>query len=213
MLRLEADKKIHTDRGKEVTAENLLQYLFTEPIESIDGWTLRDFINLAMTHKELLGEMSWCNVQAFYDEMQQPKPTSPWFEGKILAIELQRVAEITKYEPDYISEYIDVTGRTNDPQDRYAIEFTPVNELADLPIVINEKYEITREIDGPPWHEPVLSSKKPFYLLDVIWALLWEISFVGSPGQRDAKWKELEEARDSITPEADPYSEGAQGAD
>jgi hypothetical protein len=196
MLHLNGYKRVFNSDGKEVTAENLLQYIFTEPIGQVDGWTLRDLMNLIMPHKEVLGEMAWCNVDAFYAEMQKPKPEQPsWIAEKVTYIEVSQVAEIPRWDPDHLNEYMDVTGKGEDPSDRYALEFTPVNELADLPIKINETYKITRELDASPWEETIFETKKPMYLLDVIWALLWEISFAGSPDQRDAKWGEIEKAK------------------
>jgi hypothetical protein len=218
MLRLASNKKIYTDMygHKEVRQEDLLQYVFSDPIGEINGWTLRDLLELIRPYKDIFGEMAWCNLDAFYAELNKPIVKDP--NGIVDHVEYIQVAfraEIHKWAPDEISEYMDVVGRndtytdaaieedfkkngTTDLGNRYAIEFTPVNELADLPIRIDDTYEIVKNLDEAPWRETLFKSRRPLYLLDVIWAILWEISFTGSPAERDEMSDELHKRLDEV---------------
>lgn len=216
MLNLRANRQIVNDEGKIITADNLLQYVFTEPVGKIEGWTLKDLLEFIRPHKEIFGEMAWCNLDLYYAELDKPK--SPGFiQSRVDHIQVGWVCEVHDFSPNEISEYLDVVGINveassipadvsaaawdkyhedpkNNPEplsERYAIEFTPVNELADKPIKVDTTYEIVENLHEAPWRKTLFKSTKPMYLLDVIWAILWEISFCGSPAARDEQVAEL----------------------
>ena len=214
MLKLTKDKKIISDSSeeKEVTQENILRYVFSEPVGEIDGWTFRDLMTFIEPVGMILGEMAWCRFDLFYAEMQKPAEPDKWVDN-IQYILIARNIEVYNGE---INEYADVSGRNDDVTEEmiqadiekndgmselsnsYAIEFTPVNKLADKPIRINDRFVVRKSMMEDDEMPIIFEARKPFYLLDIIWAILWEISFAGNPTSRDEMWGEIESRAESV---------------
>jgi hypothetical protein len=202
MLHLKPGRRLLTDSeagDKYIKKDDILQYVFSEPLGSIEGWTLRDLMEYIQPYGLIFGEMAKCNFAAFYKEMNGPKkvledPGDNAFVNNIKYISVTRIVSFQDEEENEICEYYNVDGRNDEATDggRYAIEFTSISLLADLPIKVDDKFEIQRSILNDGNTQTVLSCKKPMYLLDLIWAILWEISFFGSPENRDEKWDEIE---------------------
>ncbi len=161
---------------------------------SIDpGVTLADIFNAVERDgalKEFLRQYSWCDVDAFHFEARTPV-TQP------LDVQLEYI-EISKYldfNDDHAEETVKVKG-IGPPfgygQTRYGIEFTPVNELAPLAVHLNPVAEVRKDDDT------IAQVPASFTLLDVLGAVYWEISFNGSPVQRDALTAELLEAAEAV---------------
>lgn len=208
MLKLTKDKKITSDSHglKEVNQEDILGYIFSEPVGEIDGWTLRDLFNFIEPCGMILGEMAWCNFDVFFKEMQKPVVPKDGEVDNVEYILVSRRIDLYKGEmneyadvcggndtitDEQINEEVEKTGMT-ELSNRYAIEFTPVNELADKPIRIDDRFVVRKDIMDDNTMPVVFEARKPFYLLDIIWAILWEISFMGTPEDRDAKMDELD---------------------
>lgn len=77
-----------------------------------------------------------------------------------------------------------------------AIEFTPVYDYQMVPLRLNKKLDIYKWGSDPKkiFKEPVLTCFKEFTVHEVISAILFEISFSGSPVDRDQKAMELKAA-------------------
>lgn len=80
-----------------------------------------------------------------------------------------------------------------------AIEFDPLYYLADLPIKIGKKLHITdydvkccKDWDSNVDFQPSIT------LIELLHAIFWELSFCGSPEQRDSQMKELNRRVDEI---------------
>ena len=74
----------------------------------------------------------------------------------------------------------------------YAVEFTPIYELADCPIKIRNKIYIVdwgkdelKEQPDPIKGTPLIR------LIDLLYEIFWELSFLGSPKKRDEEKAEL----------------------
>lgn len=76
-----------------------------------------------------------------------------------------------------------------------AIEFTPVNELVHLPLRYNPKIVFGSERHGG---EVLLETELTISFGEFVHAVLWEIGFLGCPGDRNAKRGELESVMDEI---------------
>ena len=218
MIRLLPDKKLYkceyrgSDTIEEIPPEDIMRIVFSETIEFVDGWTLRDLMEYIHPFGEIFGDMAWCNFAAFYREMQRPNTKTDLEDVKYIS--LKRFGQIE--DDGSVNEYIHVNG-TNDISDEecrlsferdpenavsnsYAIEFSPINELADLPIKLDENYEITKDTHNhqEPFKIVMFKASKPYVLMDVIWAILWEIRFMGSPSDRDAMADELKDRVESV---------------
>jgi hypothetical protein len=77
----------------------------------------------------------------------------------------------------------------------WAIDFAPLITLIDLPILLNEKFEIRddwRKHKNDMSNVPkLLSCNKKFSFEQIIGGLLWELSFYGTEDEKTAKCDEL----------------------
>jgi len=153
-----------------------------------DGVTLGDIIEFVVRNSklsELVGEYSWCDVDAFVKESRRPciKPS------ELKYVELTRTIEIDADRMGTIlgiNDSIDVHGR-DESDTHYALDFSPVNEIAHLPVRLAPNVTIL------DWRTAFTESKVTtvaegetcFTFLEIITELFYEISFHGSPEQRD----------------------------
>jgi hypothetical protein len=72
----------------------------------------------------------------------------------------------------------DETGRLTE----YDVQMLPINHYKDLPIMLNHNYVVKRVETGGELI--LLKAKKGFTLFEVVYALLYEISFHGTPAER-----------------------------
>ena len=149
--------------------------------------TLKDIFGIVAQDPELarfLETWAWCDLAAFHQEASKPAAR----RSDLSYIE---IAKYFEWEEDEAHETTDVSG-VGEPDEhghsRYGIDFTPVNELAHLPVRLNPRIEIRqhqKKIGDAPCH---------FTLLEVLGEIYWEISFYGSPASRDEKRAELDES-------------------
>jgi hypothetical protein len=146
--------------------------------------TLGDIFRAVEQDPELvrfLQEWSWCNIDAFHSEARKPG---------VKATDLTCI-EIAKYFEREAQETIDVSG-IGEPDEHgmthYGIDFTPVNELVDLPVWLRPRMEIRKD------HKKLGEAPCTFSLLEVLGEIYYEISFYGSPEERDREGAELRES-------------------
>lgn len=164
--------------------------------------TLKDIINLVYHDKilkPLVEEYSWCDIDAFYKEVNTPTDK----EAGIKFIELSRCIEFDDYgkHGGNVSDHIDVHGCGPHEPDQYddrtyvdnwAIELTPTNELANAKIRLNPKVTFCDNRTKEYKHEEVDGAC--FSFLEVIAEIFYEISFCGSPIDREDRNQSLLEA-------------------
>lgn len=63
-----------------------------------------------------------------------------------------------------------------------------IDHLIDIPLKLNDKFEIYDEN-----YKVCFSSKKGYRLIDVIYGIIWEISFHGGPDMVKTFWSEMDE--------------------
>lgn len=89
---------------------------------------------------------------------------------------------------DEIDRYGNVLCQAGD-RINYAVEMTPLNDLAILPVKLNPEIKI---YDESYKEEPVaLTESGVFTLGHILYGIVWELSFFGSPKMRDKKKDEL----------------------
>ena len=87
----------------------------------------------------------------------------------------------------------------------YSVSFTPANELAPLPLVMDESLAVYEDIfspkdkTAPERKEPLLEagSLRPT-LLQVLYGIIWEMSWYGSPDRRNETRDELDETMAAV---------------
>ena len=79
----------------------------------------------------------------------------------------------------------------------YAIEFTPINEFKALPLKLNTNYKVedTSDVQNV---KALFESTKAFTVYDAITAVLYEITFCGSPQKRDERRAEIMRRADEV---------------
>jgi hypothetical protein len=127
-----------------------------------------------------LGSMARCPVKDFMAEMAKPCREDMPFKGIALTPDVSLWGKDT-------SVYFRVNGvDAKDGSDTtWAIEFTPVNQLKKLPLSVRdggiyEDFKLTKPITMQP------------SLLELIFSVLWEISFMGGPEMREKQRAELD---------------------
>lgn len=81
----------------------------------------------------------------------------------------------------------------------YAVEYTPVNELLDYPLLLDPQFNI---IDKENNYETMWSGTRAWTVYDLYYAILYEITFCGTPDDQVRRVAELDqrlaEAKDAV---------------
>jgi len=86
----------------------------------------------------------------------------------------------------------------------YGVSFTPINAMLPFPFRLDEEIEITNlEFwDGKNYEfpdvTPAIKTKRRWCCYEMIEAILWELSFMGTPQQQDEKHDEIKERIEGI---------------
>jgi len=196
----------------------LLPHL-NETVELSDDFTLGDLFSYIEKEKDIFdivfsSHLGHYSLQSFVDEIKKPLEVNLKIllngpEDEIDYLEIQRCGE---YWDGDIELYIDFHGINGKEDIGYAIEFTPLNELKHLPLRLNEDFSVTedkipsrivmylarllRKIgilrSWHPFFHICVKGKTNFTVYELISSVLYEISFVGSPEERNVRWLEFE---------------------
>ena len=198
-----------------------LQHLMSRCVVG-DNFSLKhlfDFVDSNEILKLFIAQYSWCgSIDEFHAAARNtPEPTTLKFlkinkNGDVheykgerditICYDIYGYGPLSEEEKEDWNKYttLDGDGNPKPPPtcQRYGIEFSPMNELADLSIVIDNIFEIHEYKNDFPI---IFSSKPSFTLLEILDAVYWEISFCGSPA--DAK-----EMLDGLKKQVDEIEEG-----
>lgn len=210
-----SDKNLKFDYG------DLISYLDPE-----DNFTLRDVFNACINSRipiNVLSEMFQLDIAAFYKELNQKQDTCKNIEyleitqyidtseGAGYCSDFHGVGKPGVFD-DSIKEHIPENERSTYIE-KYAIGLTPVYELADMPIKIKNEICIDRTFETSGDDDTSLYEKiginnpdlRPKYkytanykLFDLLYTVLYEIGFYGSPAKRDGFNDELKKSADEI---------------
>lgn len=190
-------------------------YLYlNERVVLSDDFTLEDFFNhLERDRKTFDLIFSSClghyPLQLWIDEINKSGPKK---DDEIDYLEIHRWGEYWDWGD--IDTHIGISGISEKSDITYGIGFTPLNELKHLPLRLNENFGISEVIIphkmvlffarllkkiGIPvgkWDNPFeriyVKGKVEFTVYELISAILYEISWYGSPEKRDSKIDEIE---------------------
>ena len=143
------------------------------------------------------------DYRLFYEKHKDDKED----EGSLMSKFNIDLHEPTEDDVNEVSAYIDVHGwgkyiplegeEENYDEDyeppthmNYAIEFTPLNRMAHLPLKLDNYIEIRNknEIDD---EAPLVEGNMYFSVFECVGAILSEITFCGLPEDRDKKWQNM----------------------
>lgn len=198
--------------------------------EIAEGTTLKHIFETVDQYKFLkavVSQYSWCHhIDEFHAQAQEPKysDSDPDNETKLEYLEIYHSPEVHKFTEkkrhpggtrertitvdfETQAEFHGIGLPTKDyPSMRpdgkvvFGVSYSPMWELADLPVKLNKSFDVYEPFDSSKHNrntkqEILLTSKREFSLLEVLDAIYWDISFMGGP-QENAKF--IEEMKDDI---------------
>jgi hypothetical protein len=151
------------------------------------GTTLKDIFLLVSKSIELFSTVTGC---PYLDELvAEALSKAESGEKDIGALELKRIAIVQKSELFF---HFDFHGLGDD--ETYAIEFTPLNKLVTVPLILNEDISL----EDSDTEEVYLKCKMTFSLFDILFGIVEELSFMGPPNIRAMALDELKGRVDDI---------------
>lgn len=181
------------------------------------GVTLGDIFKAVAADRALcdfIGEYSWCNMDIFHAEAEREPPArEDHNNNKLKYLRLSKRFEFHEdLDPELSSGDMDIdfsglgpptpddleNGHAHPDTDGniyWALDFTPVNELRDIPVRLDPIMEIRK---GRCGEETIAKVTAWFSLLEVLDGIYMEISFHGTPAKRDAVMATLQEQVEDI---------------
>lgn len=168
----------HTERA--IETDELAWHLH-DSMCLASGTTLRDLLMLIGRDTNLFGVVTACDcIGELVAELDvEPEPAK-----EIVALEISWGATVALSDTPIFDDFVEFCGHGD--EGKAAIEFTPVNRLAELPILLNEAFNVWNDNDTM-----LFSATKHFSLLDIVRGVLDELTFLGSPAERDEALADL----------------------
>lgn len=211
---------------EEVPLDELPGYLWNE-IQFKGVITLRRIFELVEVEPEFWESVIQENIEPLLEEMNTTPNTNKLPESEIECLQIYWAGECSIMEGKRefslwgsIHGYGPYTPSENEkemaggegnlpfPEGEkigYAIEFSPVNELADYPVDLLTDLKVQEiNYDDP---RPHASAKiidlgtKPFTLLEMLKSVFYELTFAGTPEERNEQWEEIKESCDEALEE------------
>ena len=192
------------------------------PVDFDTEFTLRDLLRASVNSElpvALLGVVLHCPYIAEYWEEAESKPFEPDAEEKdIDYLEIYWWGTKSTYEgkredghtwslhglgkegeiPDDLREYSTeeqvAKMEADGYRQAYAVSFTPLYKLADYPLRLKPVLSIT-DYDTPIGEdsEITIDMIPSITLIELLYGVFWELSFLGSPQERDEKGDDLKQ--------------------
>ncbi len=179
------------------------------------GVTLGDLFRAVHPHKDLIAIVNlWCSCNAEVFHAEAAKPSSN--PSTLRVIEISKDVEVHEGSSGTGQESVHVHGLGPSSEKEaglhgvepgeetsWGIDFMPVNDLANVPIVLKEKgsLEVWMNPDDPEYRTPgpdgeprffrLRTEYRAFYTLLDVMEIYYEVSFHGSPEHRDERMSEL----------------------
>jgi len=171
-------------------AHRLLDYLW-EPLWIHRDFTLRDLFEIITVELEL-----WTDILQLYalkelaNEFKRMKdadrPKKPWVDK----LKICRYMEIWDYgKGREIVEWDDVSGSRQGAKIGRSVSFSPLGDLLHCKVVLEKEMWLTDWTKKKP--QTISMGRAAFTVLDVVRAIIYELTFYGTPEQRDAQLQEL----------------------
>lgn len=170
----------------EVTDEMYRFLMYTCELD--ENFTLKDLFILIDKHLDILEPVVGNWIRELSQEIAKPAECLP---GEIDFLNLYWDIQTDDAFGTNGFEYPSFDGVSLDGQ-TYALDFANLDSLSHLPI----RLQPDANVRG---NDTVLVLKKvPFTLMDIIYGVVWELSFYGSPVQRGEKLEKLQQAADEF---------------
>ncbi len=198
MYSTEHIKKDHEDY-KEERVHSLIPFL-AQSVAIDEDVTFGDVFNFIEKEKEMIekifaSHIGWYPLQPYIDEIKKDEETEhkegEYKAGEIENLEVSWLTHTFEYEGETeisIDPDFGGRGKEDDKEVRYAIDFTPLNNIKDL--VVKLKKDVCF-LDTKDRKKVVLEGYREFSVYDFLESILHEITFYGLPKERNEKAKEI----------------------
>lgn len=148
-----------------------------------------DLLRLISDHAEVFEFATGCShMSAFLEEARADAPEGAGDD--LVAAELEWTAVLDDEEGQpVLLQKTHFYGQAKDGS-ACALEFTPVNHLYEVPLLINDTLNIC---DGGDPYKVLLSAVCPMTLLDLVSGVMSELAFFSSPQERNRSLDEIKE--------------------
>jgi len=181
-----------------------------DAVEIAEGVTLRDLFRIVSKYKLLklfVSQYSWCRqLEEFHAQAEEPMREEE--TDKLEHLEIYWHASTHKYKGESsidmeagfhgigVSKEIENNGP--DGKCHFSVSYSPMYELADLPLKLNTNIKIWGPWEGKPPQKVLFEGKKYFSLLEVLDAIYWDISFMGGPAENKEFIEDMNSRVDDI---------------
>lgn len=199
---------------EEFPVESLITFLNCD-VELKPGTTLRHVWNYLEHDAEFFGQvfrqaMGGFPVDAFVKQAKKPVTDTEEEEdpdNRMEALEVYWDADVWEDKFEVFAsfhgtgrhKYQDANGNEIVGDCGYAVEFSPINELLDYPLLLDPQFNITDKENN---HETLWSGTRAWTVYDMYFAILYEITFVGTPDDQIRRVADLDqrlaEAKDAV---------------
>lgn len=196
-----------------VPSSDLPKYI-GEPIKIEEGVTFKRIFNLIIMNRKIFNTIFYSFTRGFDIDLyiEDYLKESEDVDSAIDYCEVYRVYENFKYddgteEDQYYYAFHGKGKPTKEGALNYGFSFTSLSELKNLPIKTNENLEITidtglsfddKDFDLKNKYKKIHTAKIPITLFNFIGAILYEITFTGTPANRDEKLNDLQDTVERI---------------
>ena len=182
-------KQVHQLDVTEFSFAYILNYVVLE-----EGVTLRNILDIVKINKEFYAMIMPNNfVEEYLEEAYKEGAARP---TDLVRLELSHNFDFTN-KSVFMERRPYFDGVCAEENSTYAIDFTPVNVLMDLPVCykLQDTFMISDE-ESDKLHiiNKTVDETAFCTLIDVIDAIMWEISFYGPPSKRDDTIEEINKA-------------------
>jgi len=178
LVRMEWDKDTGRHVEHAISTDELAFHLHST-ICFADGTTLRDLLTLVAKDQDLFTTLTACDC--LQEILAEAEAESTPIE-EMVAMELAWSAESEPSGATTVTEStIEFYGLGSD-EGQMGLEFMSAARLAGLPILLNEAFNIR---DGADPDKVVFWTTRRFTLLEVVCGVIGELTFLGSPKERD----------------------------
>lgn len=182
-MRMEWDKEVGYNVEYTIPTDELAYHLH-ESICFAEGTTLRDLLMLIARDSNLFTMLTACDC---LPEILGEIETESTSIKEMVALEFSWSAQVEPLGTTTVIEStIDFYGLGDEGP--MALEFMSAARMADLPILLNEAFNI---YDGSDPDKMIFSTTRRFNLISVVCGVIGELTFLGSPKERDEALADL----------------------
>ena len=181
--------------SKEETPVETIKYYLDCPVQLEQGITFKTFFNhiikekdfFNIVYKETMGNSSIDNFLSEWDKEEEEIDRTQGIQY-IKAYKIFDYIEIV-LEEDFVDIRIDFDGIGNEEQ-LYNLEFIPLNQLKNIPLVLDEKMSIYRTVANLRGEELFFKGNSFTLLFELLGTILYVITIHNTPdGKLSAKNK------------------------